>query len=317
MDIKHLAVYLFSLVILSTNGICANFVVGLSSGQLVFVRMVIGSIVLFLAMKISRQRFTFWSHRRSLTFQVLAGISNGFNYLFMFEAYRLVGVSMTTIIMYMAPAIILVLSPLIFKERLTVIKIIGFTIVLFGFLLLNQSGSTLQSSEKGMLYAGIACICYTLVIILNKFASELPGLEKSFLQILISAVVVLLYLVLTADLNFDIQRTDVMPTLYLGVVAAGLGSFFYYSSLPQLSAQTISTFSYMQPVSTLVLSFLVLHERLAANQWIGALLIVGGVLFAEIFHIRKSAVTDKSVWEFSGAKKNYGKEKQDNHGQQD
>ena len=293
MNIKYLGIFLCSLVILSTNGIGANFVTNLTSGQLVFVRMVMGSVILLGAMLLSRQKFTFPVHRRSFVFQVLAGISNGLNYLFMFESYRLIGVSMTVIIEYTAPAIIMMLSPLIFKEKLSQSKILGFLIVLCGFLLINGQFNSMQMSGEGICCAAMSCISYVFVVILNKLARDLPGLEKSFLQILTSTIMVFIYLAATSSLSFTIERIDILPILYLGIVVAGLGSFLYYSTLPHLSAQIISEFSYIQPVATITLSFIILHEELTRVQLAGAVLIIGGALFAEIAHAQKKAIINE------------------------
>ena len=54
----------------------------------------------------------------------------GLSWLFLYEAYRLVGVGISSLAYYCAPIMVMVLSPLIFKEKLT-IPIIGSFIVVF------------------------------------------------------------------------------------------------------------------------------------------------------------------------------------------
>lgn len=51
--------------------------------------------------------------------------------------------------------------------------------------------------------------------------------------------------------------------------------------LRKLPGQTVALLSYVDPVSALLFSAVLLHEILTPVQWIGTVLIIGGAMFGE------------------------------------
>ena len=68
----------------------------------------------------------------------------GTSWMFLYEAYFRIGVGIASLLYYCGPVIVMVLSPLVFGEKLTGYKIAGFLSVLIGVVMLNgtaQGGS--------------------------------------------------------------------------------------------------------------------------------------------------------------------------------
>ena len=62
----------------------------------------------------------------------------------------------------------------------------------------------------------------------------------------------------------------------------GLAYVLYFSGLQKLPAQSVALISYIDPVSALVFSALLLHETMTPVQIIGAVLIIGGAILGEL-----------------------------------
>ena len=77
--------------------------------------------------------------------------------------------------------------------------------------------------------------------------------------------------------------------LLLGIVNTGFGCWCYFSALGALPVQTVAVCGYLEPLSAVIFSALLLHERLTPLQITGACLIIGGALFAECVHPRRRA----------------------------
>lgn len=77
--------------------------------------------------------------------------------------------------------------------------------------------------------------------------------------------------------------------LLLGIVNTGFGCWCYFSAIGSLPVQTVAVCGYLEPLSAVIFSALLLHERLTPPQLIGACLIIGGALFAECVHPRRKA----------------------------
>ena len=60
-----------------------------------------------------------------------------FNWICLFEAYRFTGVTVATLCYYMAPVIVVVISPFILKERLTATKGVSVIAAVIGAVLIS------------------------------------------------------------------------------------------------------------------------------------------------------------------------------------
>lgn len=56
----------------------------------------------------------------------------------------------------------------------------------------------------------------------------------------------------------------------------------YFASMQKIPAQTTAVFSYIDPVTAIILSAVVLHEEFTLIQFIGTVLILGATLFNEL-----------------------------------
>ena len=71
----------------------------------------------------------------------------------------------------------MVLSPFLFKERMTALKIFGFLIVLGGIFLVNGGMPDAQSSTAGIVCGLLAAAAYAVMVICNKKAKEIKSWE--------------------------------------------------------------------------------------------------------------------------------------------
>ena len=79
-------------------------------------------------------------------FLTASGAAMGISWMFLYEAYQQIGVSLSSLLYYCGPVIVMVLSPILFREKLTTSKITGFLLVLVGVVLVN--GKIAESGES-------------------------------------------------------------------------------------------------------------------------------------------------------------------------
>jgi drug/metabolite transporter (DMT)-like permease len=83
---------------------------------------------------------------------------------------------------------------------------------------------------------------------------------------------------------------SVLAVIVLGVINTGIGCYLYFSAMQYLPAQTVSICGYLEPFSALIFAAVFLGEILSLLQILGAVLILGGVVFAELcplFHKKR------------------------------
>lgn len=279
---RYMLRYLTSLLLFGFNGVVASYI-ALSSAHIVLLRTILGSMSLLAFFFLTGHRFSFAGRKKDVTLILLSGILMGVSWMMLFAGYQLIGVSTTTLLYYCCPVLVMAVSPLFFKEKLTWVKITGFVCVFGGIVLVNGwSGGNMNTA--GFLCGIMSAVCYAAMLILNKKAQSVDGLENTVLQMLSAMVTVFVVLLCQGRVSMTIQTGDWPWILLLGFVNTGFACWCYFSAIGALPVQTVAVCSYLDPLSAVIFSALLLHERLALPQLVGAVLILGGALFAECFH---------------------------------
>ena len=276
------AKYISSLLLFGSNGIVASHIL-LGSYEIVLTRTFIGSLFLIAAFLFSKGRLQCLKNKNHLAFLAISGASMGASWMFLYEAYAQVGVSVATLTYYCGPVIVMALSPLVFRERVTLPKIFGFAAVFLGMIFLNGTALLRDGFSWGILCGILSALTYALMVIFNKKAESITGLENSMLQLVVSFVVVALFTLLKQGAAISFTMQSVFPILLLGIVNTGVGCYLYFSSIQKLQAQSVAIFGYLEPLSALFFSAIILHERLTLSQLAGAALILGGAALGELF----------------------------------
>lgn len=231
--------------------------------------------------------------RRELLLLIFSGALIGFNWMFLFEAYNYTKVATATLCYYMQPTIVILLSPLLFREKLTWKKGLCALLSLIGMVLV--SGMTPNSlptaaDTKGILFGLTAALLYAIIVILNK---KLPGIEpnrKTIVQLGSAAVVILPYIFLSGQ-SFRLELAQpgtaamILPIVMLivaGVVHTGIAYVMYFGSMDGLRTQTVAVLGYLDPVIAVILSAVLLGEWMNIWEILGAVLILGAALVSEL-----------------------------------
>ena len=277
---KSLFKYILALLLFGSNGIVASLI-SLSSYEIVMYRTLIGSLLLILLYLLRYKRFTFYKAGSSSFFLFVSGICMGVSWIFLYEAYQQIGVSIASLGYYCGPVIVMALSPLLFHEKLTRQKLLGFAIVFAGIILVNANALYEQHTGFGIFCSLMSAVMYAGMVSFNKKATAITGMENSTLQLTVAFLSVFAYTIIRQGLHFHIQTGDIMPLLFLGIVNTGIGCYQYFSSIGDIKIQTVAIMGYLEPLSAVVLSVLLLKESMIPIQIAGAACIILGAIYAE------------------------------------
>lgn len=278
--------HIISLLLFGSNGVVASRI-GLNSYQIVLFRTLLGSLLLGVLFFAGKQKLTLREHKRDVLYITISGIAMGTSWMFLYEGFAQIGVSISSLIYYCGPVIIMALSPLLFHEKLTFHKVCGFTAVLFGLFLVNGHAMNGSGNIWGLFCAGMSAVTYAVMVIANKKALRITGMENTLLQLFVSFLTVSVFVGLKSGLLFPIDGNDWGWILILGLLNTGIGCYCYFSSITDLPVQTVAVLGYLEPLSAVAFSFLFLGETMQPLQIAGAVLIIGGALFGECIPIKK------------------------------
>ena len=267
-------------------GTIAIFVrnIPLPSGEIALYRALIAMLIIGVYLLIKKRPIPLKDIRKELPLLLISGIAMGINWIFFFEAFRYTSVATATLSYYFAPVIVTVVSPLIFKEKLGPKQILCFIMSTVGLVLITGVGSYQSTSDLiGILLGLGAATFYASVILINKFIKSVDGITRTFLQFLSSMVVLIPYVLLTDGINVGtLNLTALICLLVVGIIHTALTYCMYFSSIKELSGQTVAILSYIDPLVAVAVSVVFLNESMNVWQYIGGALILGFTLLNEL-----------------------------------
>ena len=278
---KNLILFVASMVIFGTNGlIVAN--ISLGSAEIVLMRTFLGSLFL-LAIVLVKRSFSFADLKADLVPATMGGAALGLNWVLLFSAYRSAGVGLSTLTYYCGPIIVLALSPVLFKEKLTWNKLLAIAAVAVGMFCITGDIEPGSDVQTGILFGGGAALLYASLIVANKRVKRLSGLNCAMYELIVAFFVVLIYL-LASNVKLPVipAAEDIVWVLVIGLVNTGLAYYLYFSSLQKLPGQTVALVCYIDPLTALLISGAFLGEKLLGVQIAGAVLILGGACLGEL-----------------------------------
>ena len=273
-----------SMVIFGTIGLFVRNI-PVSSGELALYRAVLASVMLGAYLLITKQALPLGKIRRALPLLILSGIAMGFNWILLFEAYKYTTVSVATLSYYFAPVIVTVACPILFREKLGPRQWLCFAMATLGIVLITGLGDLQPGSHHltGILFGlGAACL-YATVMLLNKAIRGVEGIQRTFIQFLAAAAVLLPYVLMTGGIHLTaLDGKGWAFLLIVGLVHTGITYCLYFSTLKALPGQKAAILSYIDPLVAVLVSVLVLGEQMSIPQILGGLLILGFTLWNEL-----------------------------------
>ena len=271
-----------SMTIFGTVGVFRRYI-PLPSSVIALARGGVGTLFLALMILLRGKKGAGLGKNKGLLF--LSGAMIGFNWILLFEAYNHTTVAAATLCYYMAPVIVLLMSPLVLGEKWTKKKLLCIVTAFAGMVFVSGIlGSGFRMQE--MLGVGLglgAALLYATVILLNKRIKGVEALDKTAAQMLSATVVLIPYVLLTEKVSaLSFTGPSVALLLGMGIVHTGLAYVLYFGSLRKLTAHTAAVFSYIDPVVAVLLSALFLGEKLGLGGILGTLLILGAAVLGEM-----------------------------------
>ena len=282
-DFKSLLLLLGSMAIFGGIGLVRRLI-PLPSSVIAMARGLIGGAATFLYFRARGGKLSLRALGKEGPWLVLSGALLGFNWILLFEAYRYTSVAVATLCYYMAPMLVVLVSPILFHERITVKKGICVAVALCGMALVSGVGRGGGVKDvRGVLFGLAAAVLYASIVLTNKKLTRTDGLSRTILQLLTAGVVLIPYVLLTERVGtLELSGSTLLWLLAAGLIFTALTYTMYFSAIPGLRAQTAALGSYVDPVVAVLVSALFLHEPMTAAEWIGAVLILGATAISTL-----------------------------------
>ncbi|MGE5391169.1 MAG: DMT family transporter [Deltaproteobacteria bacterium] len=195
--------------------------------------------------------------------------------LFYFFALRLLPVSLVTIILFSYPALVSLLSIVVYREKLglghfaAVLLAIAGTGLAGGF-----APSHMQISTIGVLLAAATAVCYTVFCVLGQKTTDGTSPLSLTASISFAGIIIILLFFHSPGFLLKLNLLQLFIGLALGLVDTVMAVSFYLKGIQLIGAARASLVSILEPVLTVLMAVLFLHEHLGVFQLAGLLLVL-------------------------------------------
>ncbi len=218
-------------------------------------------------------------------FLILSGIALGGNWIFLYQSYDHTTIANATLGYYFAPVFVMILSPFVLREQLSIKKIVCIGVAILGMLMIVGEGVRASSSDDvlGLSFGLIAAAFYAALLLLNKFIKDMGKLELTIIQLGITTLLLMPYVFLTSGVGiFEVSSSSIPFILILGIINTGIGFWLFFSGMEGLKGQSIAMLSYVDPFVAILISAIVLQEQMTIVQVLGGVLLLGSTFVSEI-----------------------------------
>ncbi|MBR2901944.1 MAG: EamA family transporter [Clostridia bacterium] len=276
-----------AMTIFGTIGLARRHI-GLASGMVSLARGVVGALFLLVARAVVRKPVKFQNVGSNLFLLILSGVLLGSNWMCLFEAYQYTSISVATMCYYMAPVIVLILSPLLLREKITPMQGFCALVALLGMVLVSGVLETGIAGIRGILYGLAAALMYAFIIVINKRIHGVSPEDRTILQLGFSAIAMLPYVLIAEGFPTAGELgQSALLLLLVGVVHTGIAYWLYFGSIEGLPSRTVAILSYIDPIVAVILSVLLQSEPLTLLSLLGIVMVIGATCAGELLGHRQ------------------------------
>ena len=274
--------FITAVVLYGTVGMFLRFV-SLPSESVAFFRGAVGVLFILLFRLFRRERPDRTAIRKDLPLLIVSGIGLGFNWIFLFAAYVKTTVAVASLCNYMAPVFVVILAPLVLKEKPDWRKIPFVFLALFGIVLVSGIlGGGSPGDPLGAVFGLAGACCFTFIVLCNRKMKAVSATDRAIIQLAVSAATVLAYLLIKNGGLFPLpDLRSGLIVLLLGVLQTGVAYCLYFSGMAKLPVQTVAILGYLEPVVSVLCSVIFLREPMGWTGWTGAALVIAAAVISE------------------------------------
>jgi drug/metabolite transporter, DME family len=259
---------------------------GVSFEALVAVRASVGWLAVLLFLLATQGAWSLRVARRDLALLLPLGLVGvGLFYLLYFYTVRESTVGTAAILLYSAPAFVVVLARLFLKEPLNATKVCAVLLTVGGIFLVAGAydPANLEVSPTVLLTGLLSGLTYGLYAVLGRpVAGHLSSAVILSYALAFGSALLILAALPTLDTLAGLSASSYALLLMLAVVHTALGFALYTFGIRHLGAGRAAIVATIEPVVAGVLGVMLLNEDLTALKVLGALLVLAGAALAQV-----------------------------------
>ena len=254
---------------------------GANAMTLTFLRTFLMLPLLFIVMKKSGRSFRI-SARELCEITALALVGGTLTNLSLYLAYGYISTGLATTLHFIYPLMIIVVSSLVYRERIRKIQLGAVMLVTIGIFMFVNLRS--RASIVGVTLSLLSGIFYSFYVVYLDY-SGIDGMDLvklTFYQAVIMSAGTLVFGAATDTISFELMdaKSWVLSAV-ISLIVTAVALPLFQLGVREEGASTAGIISAFEPITTLVMGAAFLGESMSAAQILGGALILAGVTMAE------------------------------------
>lgn len=273
---KNLLILHFTVFIWGFTSILGALI-SISAVQLVWYRVLIATVSLFLYFRFNRTKFSI--SRAAFIKLFCTGALVAAHWILFFASIKLSTVPVTLVCLSSMTLFTAILEPLINKTTISKLEIIAGVLIIIGITIIFKF--EIQYT-KGIIFGLLSALFASLFSIIN--SAQVKTFEPpviAFYELTGAFFWTTIYLLATHgfDKNMLLHRADIGYLFLLGTVCTSLAYVAGVSVMRELSAFRVALITNLEPVYGIVMSFLFFGDsnKMTSGFWVGATLILSTI----------------------------------------
>ena len=287
---KNLVILHFTVFIWGFTSILGQLI-SISAVQLVWYRVLIALVSLFLYFKFNKTQFKVSG--KTFTRLFFTGALVGAHWILFFASIKLSTVPVTLVCLSSITLFTAIFEPLINKTRISRLEIIAGLLIISGIILIFKFET---QYTRGILFGLVSAICASLFSILNsRLVKQTEAPVIAFYEMAGALFWASVYLFFTHgfDHSMLLKNSDIGYLLLLGTVCTSLAYVAGVSVMRELSAFRVALITNLEPVYGILMAFLFFGDmnKMTTGFWVGALIILSTIF---LFPVAKTQLSKRA-----------------------
>lgn len=255
---------------------------GLDVPSMLFWRFFTAAVWMLIACAIfrrpSKRKVSAISRRKMLQLAIVGSISYVSGSAFFYLSSLHIGTGPAMVIFFSFPVFVTLFSIYFHHATINRYLLISLMMVVVGLSLLNRGGKTVLDLI-GVIFALIAAFSYGVYVYYSKHhTSKADSLWQTFAICAGCSLIALMFALMNHSFSAPPTLLAWRNILILGIVSTAIPIQLLLNGLRYISSVKASILSVTEPLTTVVIGVLFMHESLTAMQLIGILTILSGAL---------------------------------------
>lgn len=249
---------------------------GLDSISLLTLQYIIAVSLLFVGSFIKDRKKLHVTKKQLLNLAILGIVGNSFMTVFYYKAFEYLPVAMVTMLLFTYPIIVFIYSTIFEKQHISKNKISALLIAFIGCgLTLNIFSGRFSYPIKGVIFGLLSAVFYAFMNIYSeKRLIGIDALSINAYSTLFSLISLLIFKWPSFLFSEKIKTGSLIYIIILAIVCEIVPLTLLYSAIKSIGSLKVSIINFIEIPTAMVVSYIVLKEKIGFMQILGALLII-------------------------------------------